>query len=182
MKLFLRKNAKFSSAGGSAPRPPCLRRLGALPPNPQTPAAGGFASTPPKQPPHCEFLVTRLDGRDAFPHRDLGVPHRDLSAGLWEEKSPVFGRNNRLNFRFRPEKAFGFRWRPFFWDYLIFTEKLPQSNSEIMKIWVKLVYGSTSKKVPSFAKPWLRACSSLRFSQRCKSVPPCKILRLKYCL
>ena len=47
MKLFLQKNAKFSSAGGSAPRPPCLRRLGALPPNPQPPAAGGFAPRPP---------------------------------------------------------------------------------------------------------------------------------------
>ena len=47
MKLFLQKNAKFSSAGGSAPRPPCLRRLGASPPNPQPPAAGGFAPTPP---------------------------------------------------------------------------------------------------------------------------------------
>ena len=47
MKLFLQKNAKFLSAGGSAPRPPCLRRLGALPPNPQPPAAGGFASRPP---------------------------------------------------------------------------------------------------------------------------------------
>ena len=35
MKLFLQKNAKFSCAGGSAPRPP-------------------------KQPPHCEFLATRL--------------------------------------------------------------------------------------------------------------------------
>ena len=35
MKLFLQKNAKFSSAGGSAPRPP-------------------------KQPPHCKFLATRL--------------------------------------------------------------------------------------------------------------------------
>ena len=42
------KNAKFSSAGGPAPRPPCLRRLGALPPNPQN------------TPPHCEFLATRL--------------------------------------------------------------------------------------------------------------------------
>ena len=64
MKLFLQKNAKVSSAGGSAPRPPCLRRLGALPPHPQPPAAWGFAlrphwppaaggSTPrpPKQPP-----------------------------------------------------------------------------------------------------------------------------------
>ena len=47
MKLFLQKNAKFSSGGGSAPRPPCLRRLGALPPDPQTPAAGGFAPRPP---------------------------------------------------------------------------------------------------------------------------------------
>ena len=47
MKLFLQKNAKFSSAGGKAPRPPCLRRLGALPPNPQPPAAGGIAPRPP---------------------------------------------------------------------------------------------------------------------------------------
>ena len=37
MKLFLQKHAKFSS----------LRRLGALPPNPQPPAAGGFAPRPP---------------------------------------------------------------------------------------------------------------------------------------
>ena len=47
MKLFLQKNAKFSSTGGSAPRPPCIRRLGALPPNPQSPAARGFAPSPP---------------------------------------------------------------------------------------------------------------------------------------
>ena len=73
MKLILQKNAKFSSAGGSAPRPPCLRRLGALPPNPQPPAlgasppdphwhpaAGGSAPRTPKQPPQCEFLATRL--------------------------------------------------------------------------------------------------------------------------
>ena len=43
INLFLQKNAKFSSAGGSAPRTPCLRRLGALLPDPQLPAAGGFA-------------------------------------------------------------------------------------------------------------------------------------------
>ena len=71
MKLFLQKNAKFSSAGGFAPRPSCLRRLGALPPNPQPPAsppdphwppaAGGSAPRPLKQPPpHCEFLAARL--------------------------------------------------------------------------------------------------------------------------
>ena len=48
MKLFLRKkNAKFFSAGGSAPTPPCLRRLVALPPNSQPPAAGGLAPKPP---------------------------------------------------------------------------------------------------------------------------------------
>ena len=44
--LFLQKNAKFSSTGGSAPRPPCLRRLGTMPPN---------------QLSHCEFLATRLN-------------------------------------------------------------------------------------------------------------------------
>ena len=48
IKLFLQKNAKFSSAWG-------------LPSNPQPPAAGGFAPRPPKQLPHCEFLATRLD-------------------------------------------------------------------------------------------------------------------------
>ena len=52
MELFLQKNAKFSSAGGSAPRPPCLRQLGALPPDSHwPPAAGGSAPRPPKQPP-----------------------------------------------------------------------------------------------------------------------------------
>ena len=70
----MQKNAKFSNAGRSAPRPPCLRRLVALPPDPQPPAAGGFAPRPPlasggwglrfqtpkQSPPHCEFLATRL--------------------------------------------------------------------------------------------------------------------------
>ena len=48
IKLFLKKKAKFSSAGGFAPRSPCLRRLAALPPHPQT------------QTPNCEFLAARL--------------------------------------------------------------------------------------------------------------------------
>ena len=47
MKLFLKKIQNFRSAGGSVPRPPCLRQLGALPPNPQPLAAGGFAPRPP---------------------------------------------------------------------------------------------------------------------------------------
>ena len=70
MKLFLQKNAKFSSAWCSAPRPPRLRRLGVLPPDPQPPAAEGFASRPPlasggwglrpqtpKTAHHCEFFA-----------------------------------------------------------------------------------------------------------------------------
>ena len=47
LNYFCQKNTKFSSAGGSAPRPPCLRRLGALPPDPQSPAVKGYAPTPP---------------------------------------------------------------------------------------------------------------------------------------
>ena len=51
MKLFLQKNPKLLSARGSAPRPPCLRRLGAWPPDPiRPPAAGGSVLKPPKQP------------------------------------------------------------------------------------------------------------------------------------
>ena len=51
MKLFLQKNAKFLSSGGFAPKPP----------DPHwPPAAGGSAPRPPKQPPNCEFLATRL--------------------------------------------------------------------------------------------------------------------------
>ena len=66
IKLFLLKNAKFSSARGSNPRSPCLRRLEALPPNSQPPAARGFAPRPPlaifpkTAPPNCRFLATRL--------------------------------------------------------------------------------------------------------------------------
>ena len=47
IKLFLQKNAKFSSAGGPTPRPPYLRRVGALLPKPQPLAAGGIAPKPP---------------------------------------------------------------------------------------------------------------------------------------
>ena len=37
-------------------------------------------------------------------------------------KSPVFGLKNRLNFRFRPQNAFGFRRRPFFFRNLSGTK------------------------------------------------------------
>ena len=47
MKLFLQKMQNF-------------RALGAPPPDLRALAAGGFATRPPKQPPHCEFLATRL--------------------------------------------------------------------------------------------------------------------------
>ena len=60
IKLFLQKNAKISSAEFTAPRPPCLQRLGALPPDPLPPLTGSFAPRPPKQPPKCEFLDTPL--------------------------------------------------------------------------------------------------------------------------
>ena len=37
-----------------------IRSLRAPPQTPVPPAAGGFAPTPPKQPPQCEFLATPL--------------------------------------------------------------------------------------------------------------------------
>ena len=51
---------------GAPPPEPRASGAGALPPNPQPPAAGGFAPRPPKQPPHCEFLATRLVEGNAF--------------------------------------------------------------------------------------------------------------------
>ena len=47
MQNFRALGAPPPDPRASAPRPPCLRRLGALPPNPQPPAAGGFAPRPP---------------------------------------------------------------------------------------------------------------------------------------
>ena len=49
-KLFLQKHAQFLSAGGTASRPPCLRRLETFPPDPQPPAAGSFALRYPMAP------------------------------------------------------------------------------------------------------------------------------------
>ena len=49
------------------PQTPSLQQLGALPPDPHwPPAAGGSAPRPPKQPPHCEFLATRLHSYTYF--------------------------------------------------------------------------------------------------------------------
>ena len=42
-----------------------FRSLGAPPPDPLPPAAGGSAPRPPKQLPHCEFPATRLFCVDA---------------------------------------------------------------------------------------------------------------------
>ena len=43
-----------------------FRALGLRSLTPVLPAAGGFAPRLPKQPPHCEFLATRLGGVTAF--------------------------------------------------------------------------------------------------------------------
>ena len=61
MKSFLQKNAKFSSAGGSAPRPQYLRRLRAMPPNPQplgaSPPNPHWPPDPPNSPPIANFWL-----------------------------------------------------------------------------------------------------------------------------
>ena len=49
-KLFLQNK-------GSAPTPPCLRRLGALP---HTPSLRRLRPQTPKQPPIANFMATRL--------------------------------------------------------------------------------------------------------------------------
>ena len=61
MKLVLQKNAKFSSAGGSAPRPP-------------------------KQLPHCEFLATRLLCVDADGYASESLINRFLTQERRKER------------------------------------------------------------------------------------------------
>ena len=95
IKLFLKKNAKFSSAGGSATRPR---------------ASGGFAPRPPKQLPHCEFLATRLDHTKCMfysfvvglhsAHKSGQKIGQSLSEDLFFYfcSSPDFGQKIGLNF------------------------------------------------------------------------------------
>ena len=58
IKLFLQKNAKFSTLGALLPdlQP---QAAGGLAPGPLM-AFGGSAPRLPKQPPHCEFLATNV--------------------------------------------------------------------------------------------------------------------------
>ena len=92
--------------------------------------------------------------------------------------SPKVGQENWLNFgenlsffffleitKSRPEKPFQFWWRPFFFgDHLILTQKPPQSDSRLMKIWVKFVYCCFHlQKISPFAKSWLRT-----WAKQCK--------------
>ena len=52
---------RASGGWGFCPQTPSFWRLGASPPDPHwPPAAGGSVPRPLKQPPHCEFLATRL--------------------------------------------------------------------------------------------------------------------------
>ena len=95
MKLFLQKNAKFSSDGGSAPRPPCLRRLGLCP---QTPSFRQLGASPPdphwppanapkQPPPHCGFLATRLMSSNIQYHECHKIYHvmkKDFVLDRWD--------------------------------------------------------------------------------------------------
>ena len=56
-------------------------------------------------------------------------------------RSPVLGWKNRLNFRFRPEKAFGFRRRPFFFFFEITCFSLKNRLIPFQEQWK---FGSSS--------------------------------------
>ena len=60
-----------------------------------------------------------------------------------------------------PKKTFQFWWRLFsFGDHLILTEKSLQSDSRLMKIWLKFVYCCFQlPKKPPLTNSWLRACT-----------------------
>ena len=64
LSYFCKKMQNFRALGVPPQATGGLRfptqATGATPPDPQPPAAGGFAPRPIRQPPHCEFLATRL--------------------------------------------------------------------------------------------------------------------------
>ena len=101
IKLFLQKNAKFSSAGGSAPRPPCLRRLGALPPDPQNSSPlriSGYAPRSHKE--YVLFLCCRPAPNSA---KKIGLSLSEdlfffflLFTWFWAKNRTEFGWNNFL--------------------------------------------------------------------------------------
>ena len=129
-----------------------FRALGAPPPDPHwPPASGGSAPRPPKQPPHCEFLATRLVSRRNQARRQRGCrgampppifvfapPPRFISC---PPPQYFLGRNKLLflpgkNVKicdFGQKKPSDFGEDLFFGDHLIFTKTSPQSNSRIMK-------------------------------------------------
>ena len=73
---------RASGGWGLCPQTPSLQRLGASPPDPHWPlAAGGSAPRPPKQPPHCEFLATRLRAHE--PMAGLSQLLTDTLLLLW---------------------------------------------------------------------------------------------------
>ena len=89
IKLFLQTMQNLLCAEGSAPKPPCLQRLGALLPDPQLSAAGGFDLRPPNTAPLANFwlrvwcfyccyiilwkLILRLAGVCGFPQAALSL-------------------------------------------------------------------------------------------------------------
>ena len=75
-------------------------------------------------------------------------------------RSPVFGRNKRLNLRFRPKNPSQFRWRPFFFW------RSPLGGKSVW-IWdlgrkIRLNFACSClnlpRKLPPLTKSWLRAC------------------------
>ena len=70
---------RSSGGKGLYPQTPSLWQQGASPPDPHwPPVAGGSAPRPPKQPPHCEFLATRLTGRIHNMHSNLTLPRQAI--------------------------------------------------------------------------------------------------------
>ena len=85
---------------------------------------------------------------------------------FWEEKVAVFGRKNRLNLWFRPEKAFGFRRRPFFfwrspdfhWNFTLIQFKNNESLGQVQCWFSALPPDFNFAPTPisrSWRRPWM---------------------------
>ena len=136
IKLFLQKTAKLSSAGGNAPRPPCLRRLGVCP---QSSGGWGLHPRPQKKAPPMQisgyapvlsFSVLCANSTHKYPNSlfkcDLHLPQHTSARAVFQ---------------------------------LLYISKTKARNQRKVEDDIRLALSSTKSRIPKLAL-WLQSLPS----------------------
>ena len=109
---------------------------------------------------NCTFLVL---SRSIFAQKMKTAPSKRFGSRSIEVVAAIRP-EEPFEFVISAEKSDSISVKTFFFfgDHLFLGEKLPQSDSRAMKIWVKVAYSCPNlpkKPPPPFTKSWLRACA-----------------------